>query len=213
MSQLSNEAKEIADAVAAVAASARTHSGRRAFVDCGFNTCRVLEAFVEGLAEDFVFYGFEVQAELAALAETMRAKYPARIFDLCCAAVGIADGTVASYEATSWGVNFKGGTTTVPGKRSMGIDYENPRTVRSIDFSAWLSRTFAPEDFVAVKMDVEGAEYDVLEKAIADETIDIVDILIVEFHWHRFRNRSINRARHQALLDALQTRTRLIRWH
>lgn len=38
------------------------------------------------------------------------------------------------------------------------------------------------EDFVVVKMDTEGAEFPVLNKLLDDGTIDIIDVLLVEFH-------------------------------
>ncbi len=38
--------------------------------------------------------------------------------------------------------------------------------------------------FVVVKMDIEGAEYDILRAMLADGSIDLVDVLHVEFH-HR----------------------------
>jgi hypothetical protein len=40
--------------------------------------------------------------------------------------------------------------------------------------------------FVAVKMDIEGAEYAVLEELVHDGTITLVSELMVEFHTQQF---------------------------
>lgn len=48
------------------------------------------------------------------------------------------------------------------------------------DFSEWLKQY--KDDYVVVKMDVEGAEFPILDKMIRDGTIQIPDKLLVEFH-------------------------------
>jgi hypothetical protein len=53
-------------------------------------------------------------------------------------------------------------------------------TVESIDFSQWLKRTVAPDDYVILSMDIEGAEYDVLDKMLQDGAFKHVDRLYVE---------------------------------
>jgi len=57
--------------------------------------------------------------------------------------------------------------------------------VESIDFSFWLSWIVRPGDKVRLKMDIEGAEYEVLPKMLEDGTIQLVDELIIE--WHDFK--------------------------
>lgn len=51
-----------------------------------------------------------------------------------------------------------------------------------IDFPAWLRKNVKPEDHVALKMNIEGAEYDLLEAMFADDSIALVDELYVSFH-------------------------------
>ncbi len=52
--------------------------------------------------------------------------------------------------------------------------------VECIDFSEWIKQF--KEDYLIVKMDIEGAEFEVLKKMIKDNTIDYVNELLVEFH-------------------------------
>lgn len=54
--------------------------------------------------------------------------------------------------------------------------------VEAFDFSEWLKENFTEEDYVVVKCDCEGAEYDILDKLIADGNQNLVDFLFVEFH-------------------------------
>ena len=51
--------------------------------------------------------------------------------------------------------------------------------VPCVDFSHWI-KTFGP--VAAVKMDIEGAEYGVLEKMHDEETDSLVGLLIIEWH-------------------------------
>ena len=54
--------------------------------------------------------------------------------------------------------------------------------VRTTDFSAWLMANTRASDHVTVKMDIEGAEFAVLNKMVADGSIHRVRTLIVEAH-------------------------------
>ena len=42
----------------------------------------------------------------------------------------------------------------------------NCEQVPLLNFSRWLQQHVAPEDFVVIKMDIEGSEYEVLEPAL-----------------------------------------------
>lgn len=54
--------------------------------------------------------------------------------------------------------------------------------VAAIDFGRWLQRTYSHDDVIYVKLDIEGAEYPVLEHMLHDGTMAMVDRLYVEFH-------------------------------
>jgi FkbM family methyltransferase len=67
-------------------------------------------------------------------------------------------------------------------KEHNGMKYTKPMFVESIDFSQWIKRNFTANDCIIVSLDIEGSEYDVLNKMIADNTIKYIHQLIVEFH-------------------------------
>ena len=62
------------------------------------------------------------------------------------------------------------------------IDKEHPVMVQAIDFNAWFKGRHRKNDFTVVKMDIEGAEYDVLGKMMDQDTLKDVDELRVEYH-------------------------------
>lgn len=55
------------------------------------------------------------------------------------------------------------------------MQYDSPSDAHAIDFARWLEAHTRGADFVAVKMDIEGAEYDVLEHLLETQAIDRID--------------------------------------
>ena len=71
------------------------------------------------------------------------------------------------------------------------VDYDNNNgqyytqiKTESIDFSSWLKNNFTLEDKIALKLDIEGAEYKVLSKMIQDKSINLIKKLFLEWHWN-----------------------------
>jgi FkbM family methyltransferase len=83
------------------------------------------------------------------------------------------------------------------------LDRHSPIKVAAIDLSAWLRTHCRPGDYVILKLDVEGAEYPLLRKMIRDGTIDLIDELLIEWHWDRVR---ISHEEHASLVDQLTAR-------
>jgi hypothetical protein len=62
------------------------------------------------------------------------------------------------------------------------LDWSNKTKVECFDFSEWLSKNVKEDDYVICKIDIEGAEFEVLKKCIADNTLRLINSLDVEFH-------------------------------
>lgn len=72
------------------------------------------------------------------------------------------------------------GSTVMQSKRNWE---SSPKIkVKCFDFSRWLSERFNSEYFIVLKMDIEGAEFPLLEKMIKDGTDKLINELLVEFH-------------------------------
>jgi FkbM family methyltransferase len=194
--------------------ASRRSPHRRVVVDCGANTCKVLRSFTGKLPEDFEFVAFEAQPELRRAGRRAVRDLRDRKIDFIPKAVWTEDGVIDFYLATEWGPNHRGGSTLVAGhtRNKSAVDYAHPVQVEAVDFSAWLRRNFDEDDHVIVKMDIEGAEYDVLEKVVRDGNLPLIDELIVEFHQHM--NDGIPKERHERLLATLEAAPcRLEIWH
>ena len=50
------------------------------------------------------------------------------------------------------------------------------------DLSSWISECFDKDDYLILKLDIEGAEYEVLNKMIEDNTISLINELWGEWH-------------------------------
>lgn len=72
-----------------------------------------------------------------------------------------------------------------------GFTYQEEEVlVDTIDFSKFLSENVTSDDFVVVKMDIEGAEFEVLPSLIQNETYKLIDDFYCEFHERFFEPKS-----------------------
>ncbi|WP_030906009.1 FkbM family methyltransferase [Streptomyces sp. NRRL F-5126] len=182
---------------------------RKIFVDCGTNLGNVLKQFMHELP-DHDFYAFEPnESLLPSIRENIeRARHPGQV-EVSHSAVWTHDGTIDLF------LGHHESSTVMAGKRvppvyDQQIDYSSPVRVLATDFSAWLRRTVAPDDHVVVKMDIEGAEYPVLSKLLADETIDLVSVLYIEWHYDRFP--AMSRAEHDQIVAAVSAHVDVRDW-
>jgi FkbM family methyltransferase len=188
----------IAGLAAAITPRAAAHQGKRILVDCGFNSGLVLQGFLRRLPQGFQAYGFDVNARIFSdNAQRMKNENP-NILSLDFAAVSDHDGVVDFFEiGDPQGQPFPAqGTTTlreIAAQKFLPSSLQTPAacTVPCVDFSGWLQALWqrhsngAPPHIV-VKMDIEGAEYAVLDKMLRDGTAALVSDLVVEFHERLF---------------------------
>jgi FkbM family methyltransferase len=83
-------------------------------------------------------------------------------------------------------------------------------TVSSFDLSSFILKNFTDSDLIIIKMDIEGSEYDVLEKMIADSSINLVSEIYLEFHGMFFSNKEEIQYREQKILDELKSKNIII---
>lgn len=93
--------------------------------------------------------------------------------------------------------------SSVFAKAGMGKLQKRRVAVPAIDFAGWLAVRTRPEDFVILKLDVEGAEYPILDHLISRNVAENIDILFIEFHndWV-----GVPKERDEALLRQLRER-------
>jgi FkbM family methyltransferase len=60
--------------------------------------------------------------------------------------------------------------------------HDKPIDVECVDFGQWIRENINTEWNVTLKLDIEGAEYDVLNHMLKDGSLEYIDKLFVEFH-------------------------------
>ncbi|XLU30099.1 hypothetical protein S245_066165 [Arachis hypogaea] len=59
--------------------------------------------------------------------------------------------------------------------------------IKGFDFAAWLKNTVSKNDFVVVKMDVEGTKFDLIPRLFETGAICLVDEIFLECHYNRWQ--------------------------
>ena len=166
-------------------------------VDCGANMGVVTERLASTGAD---VVAFEPDPFAFATLEQKFANSPN--VTLINAAVGVGSGTVRLMRADNFGENPEGASvksTILDGGRR--IDAENAVEVPLIDFPTWVADQVRERGEIAfVKMDIEGAELDILEKMHADQMFTNLRCLVAETHERKFKEL---RDRYKALRDAV----------
>ena len=153
---------------------------KKLFIDCGVNEGFVLRRYIEALP-NFHFIGFEIQSELIDIAQFTNPS--AYIFNK---AVSDKYEFLTMFLPKSYGPNFRGGTSVEPNKIKSD-ELHSKRTIEAINFVDFLKNKDVNNDydFVAVKMDIEGSEYriiDALYQAFSKDKLRLIDYLFIEFH-------------------------------
>lgn len=180
---------------------------RNAFVDLGANVGEMSERFAH-THPTFDVFCIEPNAKLIPLIIERSAK-AARPFWIMWAAAWIEDGKLALFESDAHQA-----ATVVRGKIEHSgwpqIDYTRSTTVPCLDFSNWLRRMLGGYNEIVVKVDIEGAEYVLLERMIQDHTLGLVTRMMCE--WHIDRYPEIGMERHDVLKAKVGELTKLENW-
>lgn len=167
---------------------------RKLFIDCGgHDGCSAIK-FLDAHPE-FECITFEPNSALRKYYRLI----PTRLVE---SAISTYDGTVPLLVDTVDG----DGSTILPIKKVDATGtFENSQcpqvSVPCVDLDAFIRNNTSGTDYVVLKLDIEGAEYAVLEKLLKDGTISRVSELFVEFHWDRA---GIPEERHDALIHELR---------
>lgn len=152
----------------------------RVLIDCGAYTGDSLPALLRAFGPFERIVCFEANA------------------DLPVAEPDAFDGAVEVWRAAVWDGNtrlrfFFGEldeqSSVLENKRTGNLSRERSAMVPAVDFAGWIERNTQPEDRLTVKMDIEGAEFDVLERLARHDSCRRVERLLVEWHNNRLHPR------------------------
>lgn len=133
---------------------------RKIFIDCGANDGCSVELFRKSFPDhaEFEVYCFEANKKFRdSLLNYTQNVYTALVW---------IDENGASFGG--WKMKeFGGGDGTY---------------VNTIDLSTWIRESFLSTDYIILKLDIEGAEYKVIEKMYHDGTLTYIDEIYGELH-------------------------------
>jgi FkbM family methyltransferase len=112
-------------------------------------------------------------------------------------AVTVYDGVIELNIETPPGEGDTGQGTSIvdmdkwaPWDGTLRPNFQKVVEVRCIDLSRFIRENFSPSDNIIIKMDIEGAEYDILDKMIENNTLkEYVNFIAVEWHSRFFTNK------------------------
>jgi FkbM family methyltransferase len=70
------------------------------------------------------------------------------------------------------------------------LDLNSVHMIKCIDLAKWIRTNFRKDDVIVIKLDVEGAEFEILQHMIHSGVIEYVNLLCVEWH-HTLNIRNI----------------------
>jgi len=160
---------------------------RNIFIDCGGHMGESIKLFLKSplYKSDFLLYTFEPIINIDKYLVKKRNKGINII--TFRDAVWINDGVVDFYVRNGRNDKYNVGSTLIKEKITGRLNKNKPISTKCIDFSRWLLNNFNSDDFIILKMDIEGAEYAVLNKMIEDKSINLIKKLFIEFHWDKIR--------------------------
>ncbi len=144
---------------------------RKVFIDCGAYTGNSVKKFLT-VFDGFEIFSFEPNPFLKAYHDRL----PNTLIE---AAVWTENGTIDFYLDQK---DYDGSSVF---EHKQNIVDKKKISVPTIDFSRWLKENFDKNDLIILKMDIEGAEYPVLDKMIKEGTIEYINELLIEFHGHK----------------------------
>lgn len=155
---------------------------RNIFIDLGSFRGDIIRKFMSSplYSPDFEIHAFESNPLFT---EQDFVFYPSGII-IHREAVGIVDGNIPMYVNKNHLRNIQG-TSICRDKITGDLDSQNPIDVKCIDFARWLRESFAPEDNIIVKCNIEGAEYPLFDHFIKTGTIRYIKRLFLRVHWHK----------------------------
>ncbi len=171
---------------------------KKIFIDAGAHIGQSIELFLNSNIEnkqDYEIYSFEAHPlNFEKLKQKYRKNQNINLYNLC---VWIKNNDIKFYEKKKF--NYNQGNSIIKTKK--GLNTKKPLIVQGIDFSSFISDNFSKNDYIILKMDIEGAEYEVLDKMILDRTIEYIDLLLVEFHNNKV---GFHRKNDERILDILK---------
>jgi len=154
--------------------------GSKYFIDCGAHCGESILAAKQRFGDDIITISFEPIPGLAKQLQKIHKDNPT--VNIQNSAVWI-NNEVKRFHLSE---EYTDGSSLLDSLNN--LREEHNIKVPCFDLSTWLSETFDEDDYLILKLDIEGAEYEVLNKMIEDKTIDLIDEFWGEWHDMKISN-------------------------
>jgi len=185
----------------------------RYYIDLGIYDGSFLEKIISFLPPFDKYIGFEPIPKLCKEArKRFKDNHKVEIKEIAATTVDDDVKLYVNYSKKRGGASGKGkflgvGSTLIKDKMTGNINEDIFISVKGIDFTKYIINNFDKSDKIVLKIDIEGEEYNLLEKMIKTEAIDYVDKIYCEWHYHKIRgyenNKKKVKKRHYKLIHKL----------
>jgi|AOAMet_66_BLW_10_1038536.scaffolds.fasta_scaffold00720_8 FkbM family methyltransferase len=170
------------------------------YLNLGTNEGRDLEKFVNSsrYSNDFEIYCFEANHMLIENIENIIQKYNIKNAKIINKAAWTKKGILKLYlgrgkppHIHKAGASIKGGSeasSIMSDKISGYLSKDVYTNCETLDISNWILKNFSKEDNIIFTCDIEGAEYDIIDKMKYDGSLDYLNEIWIEFHGKKLKN-------------------------
>jgi FkbM family methyltransferase len=203
---------------------------RKIFLDCGTNLGQGLCQFMakDIIDTDFDIHCFEpnpcaLEYSKKRFSDTKYKDYKITFHEVAlwteeCKKNFILEAFTGEYVCMHTGEHLgydlkSGGASTIMGDKWRKPDWISDEwlsydtEVNCIDFSKFLQKNINVGDYVICKMDIEGAEFEIIPKLLKENTIDLIKEIYIE--WHDCNNLVSDEYSRHPLIEELNKRKNL----
>tara|TARA_A100001391_G_scaffold203543_1_gene196196 strand:- start:16 stop:657 length:642 start_codon:yes stop_codon:yes gene_type:complete len=151
---------------------------RKIFIDGGANRGQSTKTFLKQWpnSKEFEIFMFEPGPE-GAIMKGLKSLTNEKI-KLLPQAIWIYDGKIIFYEKSQGSE----GNTLLKEKTSREKRSYKKREVDCVSLKDWIKNSFSKEDYIILKLDIEGAEYEVMKDMDQSGVFEYIDLFFCEIH-------------------------------
>jgi len=150
---------------------------RKIFIDCGSNIGQSISNFVQKWEDynDFEIHSFEPHPRLSNDVIKTAENHKLNNFYFHNEAISDVDGEFDFYLAEN-----KIGSSLETGKNNIKLN--DKVVVKTIDLSKWITDNFSKDDYIILKIDIEGSEFKVMKCLFETKSIEYINEIYLELH-------------------------------
>jgi len=158
-------------------------SRRKVLVDIGGHIGETIRKFYREVsdADEYEIYSFEPDPNAYKYLDTLL--HEMRNLTIVNVCFGKEDGLVDFYQGSA---NCGEGSTLIVNKQTGGVDYNKPIKVECLNLARWLRENINDGDYLILKMNIEGGEYDLMELLLNEDLTGMIDKCYIHLHANKF---------------------------